>query len=244
MALTSPPPALSVALLEDDEALRDRILAPELKTYGFDVRTAGHPAGLDAILASGPVDVVVLDVGLPDEDGFSIVRRLRGTPSLGLVLLTARDESTDRVRGLEDGADAYLAKPVAVPVLAATIRSVARRLAPLPSPDRQTAGPGWALCEGGWVLQAPDGTTVALTALERSVMALLHARRGLPVERDVLIHALSNGQDDFDPHRLEMTIHRLRTKVMRAGAGPLPVRAVRSRGYLMLQPGAPVPESR
>lgn len=237
--MTQPPPALSVALLEDDEALRERVLAPELKTYGFDVRTAGRPAELDAILASAAVDVVVLDVGLPDEDGFSIVRRLRGTPSLGLVLLTARDENTDRVRGLEDGADAYLAKPVAIPVLAATIRSVARRLASGPSTSTASVGADWTFHDGGWVLRSPDGTSVALTAHERCVLQLLHERRGFAVERDALIAALSDGSGDFDPHRLEMTIHRLRTKVSRANAGTLPVRAVRARGYVMLPPDAP-----
>ncbi|SEV89869.1 response regulator transcription factor [Luteibacter sp. 329MFSha] len=237
--MTQPLPALSVALLEDDEALRERVLAPELKTYGFDVCTAGRPAELDAILASAAVDVVVLDVGLPDEDGFSIVRRLRGTPSLGLVLLTARDENTDRVRGLEDGADAYLAKPVALPVLAATIRSVARRLASGPSTSAASVGADWTFHDGGWVLRSPDGTSVALTAHERCVLELLHERRGLAVERDALIAALSDGSGDFDPHRLEMTIHRLRTKVSRANAGTLPVRAVRARGYVMLPPDAP-----
>ncbi|UPG92676.1 response regulator transcription factor [Luteibacter aegosomatissinici] len=238
-------PSLCVALLEDDEALRERIIAPELKTYGFEVHTAGHPVGLESILGNHRVDVVVLDVGLPDEDGFSIVRRLRNTPSLGLILLTARDETTDRVRGLEDGADAYLTKPVSVSVLAATIRSVARRLAtgrPTELPVAQQV-PDWTLRDGGWVLRSPGGQAVALTAHERIVLGLLYEQRGGTVARDVLIRALSDDAHDFDPHRLEMTVHRLRTKVSRVTASMLPVRAIRSRGYLMLQPEAPLPET-
>jgi DNA-binding response OmpR family regulator len=227
------PPPLVVVLLEDDEGLRERILAPELRTYGFVVHTAAHPSTLDEVLGSHRVDVVVLDVGLPDEDGFSIVRRLRSKPSLGLVLLTARTEHEDRIRGLNDGADAYLSKPVPVSVLAATVRSVARRL---PSPSL-SAAPDWTLADGGWILRTPTGKTVALTSHERTVIGALMARRGLPVERETIIGLLTEEAHDFDPHRLEMTVHRLRTKVVRASDEVLPLRAVRARGYIMLQPG-------
>ncbi|MET0936949.1 MAG: response regulator transcription factor [Luteibacter sp.] len=231
----SPAPSpLNIVLLEDDEGLRERVLAPELRTYGFVVHTAGHPAELDAIFGHHPVDVLVLDVGLPDEDGFSIVRRMRGTEALGLVLLTAREENDDRIRGLNDGADAYLSKPVSIPVLAATLRSVARRLTV--SPTLVTSS-DWALADGGWLLRSPKGADIALTEQERTVVGALMSHRGQPVERETLIGLLTDDAHEFDPHRLEMTVHRLRTKVMRASAETLPLRAVRARGYIMLQPG-------
>ena len=98
--------ALRVALLEDDLLLRDRVLLPGLRDFGFEVIGLETAAELHEHLKIQPTDIVVLDVGLPDQSGFMVARQLRSqSPSLGIVMLTGRGETPDRVRGLSEGAD-------------------------------------------------------------------------------------------------------------------------------------------
>ena len=122
------PQALRIALLDDDELLRERILRPGLANYGFAVAGTATAADLYSHLQRYPVDIAVLDVGLPDQDGFTVARAVRALfPRIGIVMLTGRGETPDRVRGLSEGADAYLAKPVEIELLAATVHSLRSR---------------------------------------------------------------------------------------------------------------------
>ena len=224
-----------IALLEDDIELRDRILLPGLADFGFDVQGFGRAAELYAAMLGASFEIVVLDVGLPDEDGFSVTRRLRALSPIGIVMLTGRDGVPDRVRGLSEGADAYLSKPVQTELLAATLRSLQRRL-------RMQAGGGsppiaagqWSLDAGGWCLIAPGGAMVALTQAERRVIGLLLEKPAEPVSRETIIAALTANVHDFDPHRLETIVHRLRKKVADGTGEALPVRAVHGVGYVMI----------
>jgi len=224
--------ALRIALLEDDALLRERILVPGLRAYGFSVITAGRVGELDAQLARAPVDIVVLDVGLPDGDGYSVARRLRdGDAALGIVMLTGRRETPDRVRGLGEGADAYLVKPVELELLAATLYSLARRMG-VGAPVSPAATPVWRMDANGWCLLSPGGNSVALTRGERRIMARLAASPAALVTRAELIAALTNDVYDFDPHRLDSMIHRLRRKVESGCEAPLPLSAVHGEGYV------------
>jgi DNA-binding response OmpR family regulator len=222
---------LRIALVEDDDALRDRVLVPGLRDYGFDVHAMRDAAALDALMAETPVDIVVLDVGLPGEDGFAVTQRLRAVSGVGVVLLTGRGEVADRIRGLSEGADAYLAKPVVLGELAATLHSLARRLRASPT---LTVAADWRLDSDDWCLRSPKGASIALSRPERDVLRQLFATRGHQVPRETLIADLTDNAFDFDPHRLEMLIHRLRTKVLDGSGERLPLRAVRGAGYVML----------
>jgi DNA-binding response OmpR family regulator len=224
-----------IALLEDDVELRDEILLPGLADFGFDVQGFGRPTELYVAMLAGRFDIVVLDVGLPDEDGFSVTRRLRSLSPIGIVMLTGRDGVPDRVRGLSEGADAYLSKPVQTELLAATLRSLERRLRMQAGAESATAAAGrWALDAGGWCLIAPAGAMVALTQAERRVIGLLLERPAEPVSRETIIAALTANVHDFDPHRLETIVHRLRKKVADGTGEALPVRAVHGVGYVMI----------
>src|SRR5262245_51042036 len=129
MTSTDAGSALRIALLEDDPVLRDRILVPGLANFGFAVTGMDTAARLRDLLGSTTFDIVVLDLGLPDADGFSLAGDIRaGYPDIGIVMLTGRGATPDRVRGLSQGADAYLSKPVEIELLAATLHSLARRL--------------------------------------------------------------------------------------------------------------------
>lgn len=224
--------APSIALLEDDVVLRERVLLPGLKDFGFVVSGHETAAALYAHLQDQPADIVILDVGLPDQDGFSVARQLREIyPLLGIVMLTGRGKTPDRVRGLSEGADAYLSKPVEIELLAATLHSLARRLRG--NGERTKVHLGWRLDADGWCLLSPSGAVVALTKSERSLFACLSASPGKLVTREALIAALTSNVFDFDNHRLDSMIHRLRRKVADACGEPLPLSAVHGEGYVL-----------
>ncbi|MEZ0469225.1 response regulator transcription factor [Luteimonas salinilitoris] len=229
--------ALRIVLLEDDALLRDRILIPGLAGYGFTVRGLERAAELEACLHAGGADIVVLDVGLPDDDGYSVARRLRERdPDIGIVMLTGRRETPDRVRGLSEGADAYLSKPVELELLVATLYSLARRLGPQGGVEPSGHG-RWRLDTGGWCLLSPAGRSVPLTRTERRVMARLTEAPGRLVTRNTLIAELTSNVYDFDTHRLDSLIYRLRRKVVDACGEPLPLNAVHGEGYVLAANG-------
>lgn len=221
--------ALRVVLIEDDAVLRERILLPGLANFGFAVTGLSTAAQLHEHLRARPVDIVVLDVGLPDGDGFAIAGEIRmARPTLGIVMLTGRGDTHDRVRGLCQGADAYLAKPVEIDLLAATLHSLARRLVPAPA----QVSAHWHLERDGWCLVSPTGGTVALTRTERRVVERLLQTPGHVVTREQLIGALTSNVFDFDPHRLDSLIYRLRRKVAGLCGDPLPLTAIHGEGYV------------
>ncbi|MFC5435869.1 response regulator transcription factor [Rhodanobacter umsongensis] len=228
----TPSNALRIAVLEDDIELRETILLPGLRDFGFDVCGAGSADELYRHMLGRRFDMVVLDIGLPHEDGFSVAQRLRGSSSVGIVMLTGHTTSADRIRGLSESADAYLSKPVVLAELAATLHSLARRLRPAASGP----APGqWRLDTDGWCLRSPADHSIALTQAERCILTLLMASPGTPVKRETLIATLTDNAYDFDPHRLEMLVHRLRGKIADGSGEALPLRAVRGTGYVMLR---------
>jgi len=224
----------SVAILEDDIALREDILVPQLGTFGFSVEGFGTSSELYRRMLSVPFDLLVLDIGLPDEDGFDVARHLRATSPIGIVTLSGRAANADRVKGLTEAVDAWLVKPVEIDVLAATLHSLARRMQLAVGDDGASDLVGWHLARGSWRLQAPDGRNVLLNLLERSLMTRLLARPGQLVSHADLLAEVAASGEDFDQHRLEMLIHRLRRKVQQRLGESLPLRSVRGRGYVML----------
>jgi DNA-binding response OmpR family regulator len=146
---------LRIAVVDDDDVLRDDVLVPRMRHYGFDLVPMRNAEQLQASLVDAPPHIVVLDVGLPDANGFGLARSLRESwPSMGVVMLTGRSDTADRIRGLNEGADAYLSKPVDLGLLAATLHSIARRVQP-GRVARQT--PAWRLDAEGWCLVSPRG---------------------------------------------------------------------------------------
>lgn len=217
-------------MVEDDAELLEQILLPALREAGFDVVGMTSSLQLYRMWAGTSFDLVMLDVGLPDDDGVEIARHLRGlSPSIGIVLYTAYGGAGDRVRGLRAGADAYLVKPLDVDEVVQTIRNVLRRVRKEEAP----AGDGWALVQQGWRLRTPSGATVGLNQAERQTLAALAAAARTPVPRDALIAALAGDVDGFDPHRLEMLVYRLRRKCVEQSGDVLPLRTVRGVGYMI-----------
>ena len=228
---------IRVAVCEDDVDYRD-ILLYGLTKLGLQAYGVPSAEALDRLLAEREVDLVVLDIGLPGEDGFSTARRLRHErPHLGIAMLTARIIVEDRIRGLNQGADLYFVKPVDLGELTAALASLHRRLAPKPKPTRP-----WRLAKGRAVLETPDGVAVALTGPELQLLDRLLASPGVTVERADLLLALGWPQDDKADHRLATVISRLRTKVVAATpAFTLPLRARHGTGYVFAVEADPIP---
>lgn len=224
---------LHVAIVEDDADLRVE-LVDGLRGHGFQMRDFGDTASLYLGLTQQTCDVLVLDLELPGEDGTSALQRLRAHEAgarMGIVILTGRCDDATRVRELTLGADAYLAKPTSIPVLAATIRSVARRL-PTAAPQAT-----WRIDTDGWDLLAPCGKRVTLTATERLLLTCLLDARGEVVERETLIAALGHRTDYYSDHRLDVVVSRLRRKVIARTGQQLPLRTLHGRG-LMISPAS------
>ena len=204
-----------------------------MRREGFDIAFECDGHDIDRTLAEHPCDLILLDLGLPDEDGLVIASRLRQQqPALGIVMLTARANVNDRLAGLEGGADAYLVKPVDMRELAATLRSVHRRLATAAPPAE-----AWTLAPATLSLFTPAGNTVALTVAEMILLKCLAAAAAPePVSREALAAAMGQPQPDFDYRRLEVAFSRLRKKIDSASAGESPIRSARSRGYVFAAP--------
>ncbi len=222
-------------MLEDDDELRQLIVS-ELAHHGFHVDGFPSAQTLYRHLSVHRCDVVVLDLGLPGENGYAVAAHLRQMSRLGIVMLTARGSSGDMARGLSHGADLYLVKPLDIDVLTASIHSLLRRL-DLAGPAREpvvpaTSIPRWSLISNGWSLSLPNGEEIALGEAERAFLQPLFAQPGSAVPRETLIGALTQQPFDFDPHRLDVLVHRLRARVRAASGLALPIRAVRGIGYL------------
>lgn len=232
------PRELHVVILDADDLLRERILLPRLQDYGFQTTGVRTAEALHALLDVCPPNIVVIDVGLPDADGIDVAQAVhRRHPAVGVVMLTGRDDRADHVRGLMNGADAYLAKPVDVGLLAAMLHSLARRMTlwspAAPVSAEQSMG-RWRLEAGGWRLNAPCGGTVSLTRSERPLLTMLLQQPGQIVPRSALIATLTHDVLAFDPHRLDSMIHRLRRKIIAACGATLPLQSVHGEGYVFV----------
>jgi DNA-binding response OmpR family regulator len=220
-----------VGLIEDNLDYRTEV-AFHLRRNGFDIALESDGSGIDAQMADSPCDLLVLDLGLPVEDGLVIARHLRQQqPGLGIVMVTARGSLDDRVAGLEEGADAYLVKPVDMRELVATLHSVQRRLA---VPVLTTES--WSLMPDTLSIGSPAGVAIALTAAEMDLLKCLAAAAPEAVTREVLAAAMGHPEPYFDYRRLEVAFSRLRKKIETVSASESPIRAARGRGYVFAAP--------
>jgi two-component system response regulator CpxR len=214
-------------LVIDDDAELASLLGEFLKREGFDADFAyDGQTGLDRA-ARGSYDLVVLDVMLPKMDGFEVLRRLRASSHIPVVMLTARGEDVDRIVGLELGADDYVPKPFNPRELAARIRAVLRRVEPRPQSGRVEVN-GVVLDPGSREVLC-DGSRVELTTIEFDILEQLMRAAGRVLSRDQLTEALYNRKSTPFDRAMDMHISHLRKKL--ECGGKLLIKTVRGVGY-------------
>ncbi|MFO1069482.1 MAG: response regulator transcription factor [Geminicoccaceae bacterium] len=215
-------------VVEDDPLVRE-LVTHVLVRAGHDVRAAPDGAALKQLAAARRPDLVILDLTLPDDDGLSLARWLRGSePQPGIVMLTALGQPMDRVLGLEAGADDYLGKPFEPAELLARVDAVLRRRRPAAA---VRLGP-WRLDAEGRGVVHDDGRRVGLVASELALLAAFARNAGRVLSRDELLD-LAPGRDEESYDRsIDHRISRLRLKLEADPRHPALIRNVRGRGYL------------
>lgn len=226
-------------LVVDDDTEIARILSRYFSSHGFRVSTAGDGVQMRRVLDSEPVDIVMLDLGLPGEDGLMLTRHLREHWHGPVIIITGRGESVDRVVGLELGADDYVTKPFDLRELLARVRSVLRRSSPAPaktaspsSESRRFAFDGYVLDTQSHSLYSPHGEPIALTSGEFALLRVLVENANKVLSRDQLMtHMHGRDAGPYD-RSIDVQIGRLRRKIEPDAANPQRIKSIRGTGYL------------
>ena len=225
-------------LVVDDDPEIASLLSRYLQGQGLEVRIAGNGVQARDALVRPDFDLVLLDLGLPDTDGFALMRELRQRWTGPIIIVTGRGESVERVVGLELGADDYVSKPFDLRELLARIRSVLRRARPDPSVGmgRSISFDGLHLDLAARRLAGRDGQEIALTTGELDLLVVFVERPHQVLSRDQLMNAL-HGRDAGPYDRaVDVQIGRLRRKVEKDPANPRLIQSVRGAGYLFASP--------
>lgn len=223
-------------IVDDDREILD-LLSGILSHYGYRVSTAHDAPDMARVLSANHIDLVVLDVMLPGQDGLSICRELRASSNLPVIMLTAMGETTDRIIGLEVGADDYLPKPFEARELVARIKSVLRRTSSSVSPETSQSNDtlsfaGWRLDLAQRQLKTPTNVAVDLTSGEFDLLVAFAEHPQRVLSRDQLLD-LARGRNaaPFD-RSIDVQVSRLRRKLnVDSGGEPL-IKTIRSGGYL------------
>jgi len=225
-----------ILVVDDDAAIRE-LIREYLSEHDFKVSMAETGAEMDKVLGGEMVDLVILDLKLPDEDGLSIARRIRESLDLPIIILTGRKEEADRIMGLELGADDYVTKPFSQRELMARIKAVLRRTEGKRAKRRgETVRAykfaGWELNTGTRKLRSPDGRNVELTNSEYALLvAFLKAPQRI-LTRDQLLES-SRLHDDIYDRSIDVQILRLRRKIEETPNQPNLIRTERGAGYYL-----------
>jgi len=230
---------LHILVVDDDPRIR-QMLTRYFEQEGYRVTAVADGAAMRAQLKAKPVDVILLDVVMPGEDGLTIAREIRASSDVGIIMLTGRDEVLDRVVGLEVGADDYIAKPFHLREVLARVKSVLRRRKAAPEPVERSEDKaedvirfdGWLLDTARRRLVSPGGEDVALTSGEFDLLAALAKHPGRVFSRETLMeHTRGHGLKAFD-RTIDAQIARLRKKIERDPKSPTIVKSVRAVGYV------------
>jgi DNA-binding response OmpR family regulator len=221
----------TILIIDDDERL-NRLLKRFLADFGFATLTAAHPQEGIKLLRRKSPDLVILDVMLPEMDGFSVCKAIRAESAVPIIMLTARGEVADKVIGLELGADDYLAKPFEPRELVARIHAVLRRRAP--APDSQKAVFGDLEIDFERRLATLQGRDVELTTNEFSALTLLVRHAGKVLSRDQILQELRGIDCDAFNRSVDITMSRVRQKLGDDPKSPVFIKTVWGTGYLFI----------
>jgi len=236
-----------ILIVEDDPSVRE-MLTEYLGTHGYEVAAADRGTAMREAVEKSLPDVVLMDVGLPGEDGLTLARFLRERFDVGIIMVTGASDVADRVAALEVGADDYVVKPFDLRELRARVKSVLRRMQArgpgVPADagaDVRPARVGVGTCTldlGSHQLFAADGGEVPLTAMEFDLLKAFVERPRRVLSRDQLLALTRNREWEPFDRSIDIRIARVRRKIEADPAHPQAIRTVRGTGYMFVPPGS------
>jgi DNA-binding response OmpR family regulator len=225
--------ATSILLVEDDLRLSE-LVSRYLENHGFRVEIIAHGDQVLPRVQRHPPDLVILDLGLPGQDGFSICKQLRPAFSIPILILTARDNDIDHVLGLELGADDYVIKPVEPRVLMARINALLRRSKSQPGVEHKTLRFGRLLINTLARAVSLDGESIALSSAEFDLLVCLAAHAGEIQSREALFQQLYKREYDGMDRMLDVRISHLRRKLGDEADSSKRIKTIWGQGYLFV----------
>ncbi|HEY9120489.1 MAG TPA: response regulator transcription factor [Marinobacter sp.] len=223
----------SILVVDDDLAIRE-LLQEHLSRVGYDVRTAAEGDDMRQQLSQSRVDLIVLDIMMPGDDGFTLCREIREHSQVPIIMLTASSDETDRVVGLEIGADDYLAKPFSARELQARVKALLRR-----SSFTRTDNPRfvrfdrWQLDTLAHELISDQGRATPLSGADFALLQLFLAHPNEVLDRDT-ISGVTRGRESMPLDRVvDVAVSRLRQRLGDQGRNPRLIKTVRGAGYLL-----------
>ena len=238
MTANTQPTPLRIAIIEDDVDLLE-ITLQYMRIAGFSAWGVGNGDAFYKKLAIDPVDVVMIDVGLPGEDGFSISRHLRSIPDLSVIIVSSHDTLDDRLTGLETGADRYMVKPVNLDELIANIRAMAHHKGvdtAVPAIKPLEAAMFWHLSSQFWTLTSPAGKVLSLTVREYRLLEILIAAEGRNISKQEIANDIIGKRMVNASERLDVLLARLRKKANDTLHEALPIITLHMHGYAFTAP--------
>ncbi|TAN53381.1 MAG: response regulator [Betaproteobacteria bacterium] len=228
-------------LVVDDDAEIRNLLCDYLRRNGYRATAVADGKAMWAALGRGKYDLVVLDVMLPGDDGLTLCRKLRAEADTPVIMLTARGEETDRIVGLEMGADDYLAKPFSPRELLARIKSVLRRYRSLPQNLRADAArrvrfAGWTLDTVARHLISAAGVVTSLSGTEYQLLRILLSHPNQVLTRDQLMLLAKGRESDPLDRTIDLQVSRLRHRLGDDLSEPRIIKTVRGQGYVLAVP--------
>ncbi|QGY29148.1 response regulator [Pantoea cypripedii] len=232
-----------ILVVDDDRDIRELVTDYLIKS-GYRATGAANGREMRALLAANAVDLVVLDIMMPGDDGLTLCRQLRSDPqrNLPILMLTARSEDSDRILGLEMGADDYLIKPFVARELLARIKAILRRTRALP-PNLQITETGRLIAFGDWQLDTSarhlldnEGVIVALSGAEYRLLRVFldHPQRVLT--RDQLLNLTQGREAELFERSIDLLVSRLRQRLREDAREPAYIKTIRSEGYVLASP--------
>jgi len=228
-------------LIVDDDADIRRVLTEYLGSHDYEVTAVASGDAMRSALQAAVPDVVLLDLGLPGEDGLTLARFLRERYSVGIIIITGASETVDRIVGLEVGADDYIGKPFDPRELRARIKSVLRRLQPQAAPAGQNSRVPVGRCTLDMAARQMfdrDGTEVQITAMEFELLKAFVDHPNQVLSRDRLLTLTRNREWEPFDRSIDIRITRLRRKIEDDPENPRSIRTVRGAGYMYVPTSA------
>lgn len=227
-----------VLIVDDDPQIR-LLLSRLLRSNLYRVSAAANGAEMKDVLASAPIDLIVLDVMLPGTSGFDLCRELRQTSAVPIIMLTAKGDESDRITGLDIGADDYLAKPFSPRELVARINALMRRqrgavAAARPAPSRGFSFSGWTLDVVRRELSDPQGVIVDLSTGEFDMLRAFVEAPGKTLTREMLLDVAKNRVATGFDRVVDVQISRLRRKIEGETGSDAMIKTIRGTGYLFV----------